>query len=225
MDPPLGLALPLEVKNDRVVLSQDLLMTPEKILPAGTVLRTIFRPVTLAGGEEKRRRGVDEESFSRVQPKVTTKDLMTETERKVMDRAYGTVWTNPIEFRRVAELTTPQNLRFVLEPTPGVSKPPVEIPDFPEGLCIVGHPTPQILSVLKESRGAKAGLRGGDIFLEIAGQPAGENLTEFSSRFKSARENAAKKRTDLRIKVRRSTGETESLVIHIPPAWSSGLEE
>jgi len=225
MDPPLGLALPLEVKNDRVVLSQDLLMTPEKILPAGTVLRTIFRPVTLADGEEKRRRGVDEESFSRVQPKVTTKDLMTETERKVMDRAYGTVWTNPIEFRRVAELTTPQNLRFVLEPAPGVSKPPVEIPDFPEGLCIVGHPTPQILSVLKESRGAKAGLRGGDIFLEIAGQPAGENLTEFSSRFKSARENAAKKRTDLRIKVRRSTGETESLVIHIPPAWSSGLEE
>ena len=200
-------------------------MTPEKILPAGTVLRTIFRPVTLADGEEKRRRGVDEESFSRVQPKVTTKDLMTETERKVMDRAYGTVWTNPIEFRRVAELTTPQNLRFVLEPAPGVSKPPVEIPDFPEGLCIVGHPTPQILSVLKESRGAKAGLRGGDIFLEIAGQPAGENLTEFSSRFKSARENAAKKRTDLRIKVRRSTGETESLVIHIPPAWSSGLEE
>jgi hypothetical protein len=189
------------------------------------VLRTIFRPVTLAGGEEKRRRGVDEESFSRVQPKVTTKDLMTETERKVMDRAYGTVWTNPIEFRRVAELTTPQNLRFVLEPAPGVSKPPVEIPDFPEGLCIVGHPTPQILSVLKESRGAKAGLRGGDIILEIAGQPAGENLTEFSSRFKSARENAAKKRTDLRIKVRRSTGETESLVIHIPPAWSSGLEE
>jgi len=225
MDPPLGLALPLEVKNDRVVLSQDLLMTPEKILPAGTVLRTIFRPVTLADGEEKRRRGVDEESFSRVQPKVTTKDLMTETERKVMDRAYGTVWTNPIEFRRVAELTTPQNLRFVLEPAPGVSKPPVEIPDFPEGLCIVGHPTPQILSVLKESRGAKAGLRGGDIFLEIAGQPAGKNLTEFSSRFKSARENAAKKRTDLRIKVRRSTGETESLVIHIPPAWSSGLEE
>jgi hypothetical protein len=226
MDPPLGLTLPLEIKNDRVVLSQDLLLTPDKILPAGTVLRTIFRPVTLADGEEKRtKRGVDEESFSRVQPKVTTKDLMTETERKVMDRAYGTIWTNPIEFRRIIELSPPENLRFVLEPAPGVTPPPVEIPDFPEGLCIVGHPTPQVLSVLKESRGAKAGLRGGDIILEIAGQPAGENLTEFSSRFKAARESAAKKRSDLRIKVRRSTGETESLLIHIPPTWNSGFEE
>ncbi|NBR71559.1 MAG: hypothetical protein EBT75_05625 [Proteobacteria bacterium] len=225
MEPALGLAFPLEVKKDRVVLSQDLLLTPDKVLPAGTVLRTIFRPVTLTEGEKKTRRGVDEDSFSRVAPKVTTKGLMTETERKVMDRAYGTVWTNPIDFRRTLELTTPDNLRFVLEPAPGVTPPPVEIPSFPDGLCVVGNPSPHILSVLKESPGAKAGFRGGDSILEIAGQPAGDNLTEFATRFKAARENAAKKRADVRFKVRRSTGECESLVLHVPPSWNSAFEE
>jgi hypothetical protein len=225
MEPALGLSFPLEVKNDRVVLSQDLLLTPDKVLPAGTVLRTIFRPVTLTEGEKKTRRGVDEEAFSRVAPKVTTKGLMTETERKVMDRAYGTVWTNPIDFRRTLELTTPENLRLVLEPAPGVTPPPVEIPSFPEGLCIVGNPTPHILSVLKDSPGAKAGFRGGDTILEIAGQPAGENLTEFSTRFKTACESAAKKRDDVRFKVRRSTGQSESLVLHVPPSWNSAFEE
>lgn len=119
MEPALGLSFPLEVKNDRVVLSKDLLLAPDKILPAGTVLRTIFRPVTLTEGEKKTRRGVDEDSFSRVAPKVTTKGLMTETERKVMDRAYQTIWTNPIDFRRTLELSTPENLRFVLEPEIG----------------------------------------------------------------------------------------------------------
>lgn len=225
MEPALGLSFPLEVKNDRVVLSKDLLLAPDKILPAGTVLRTIFRPVTLAEGEKKSRRGVDEDSFSRVAPKVTTKGLMTETERKVMDRAYGTVWTNPIDFRRTLELSTPDNLRFVLEPAPGTSPPPVEIPNFPEGLCLIGNPTPQILSVLKESPGAKAGFRGGDTILEIAGQPAGENLSDFITRYLAAREAAGKKRADLRLKVRRPSGETETLVLHVPPSWNSGFEE
>ena len=157
-------------------------------------------------------------------PKVTTKGLMTETERKVMDRAYQTVWSNPIDFRRTLELSTPENLRFVLEPAPGTS-PPVEIPNFPEGLCLIGTPTPQILSVLKESPGAKAGFRGADTILEIAGQPAGQNLSEFIIRYLSARETAAKKRADLRFKVRRASGETESLVLHVPPSWNSGFEE
>lgn len=224
MEPALGLSFPLEVKNDRVVLSKDLLLAPDKILPAGTVLRTIFRPVTLIEGEKKTRRGVDEDSFSRVAPKVTTKGLMTETERKVMDRAYQTIWTNPIDFRRTLELSTPENLRFVLEPAPGTS-PPVEIPNFPEGLCLIGNPAPQILSVLKESPGAKAGFRGGDTILEIAGQAAGENLSEFICRYLSARETAAKKRADLRFKVRRDSGATESLVLHVPPSWNSGFEE
>ena len=224
MEPALGLSFPLEVKNDRVILSKDLLLAPDKILPAGTVLRTIFRPVTLTEGEKKTRRGVDEDSFSRVAPKVTTKGLMTETERKVMDRAYQTIWTNPIDFRRTLELSTPENLRFVLEPAPGTS-PPVEIPNFPEGLCLIGNPAPQILSVLKESPGAKAGFRGGDTILEIAGQPAGQNLSEFITLYLSARETAAKKRADLRFKVRRASGETESLVLHVPPSWNSGFEE
>jgi hypothetical protein len=224
MEPALGLSFPLEVKNDRVVLSKDLLLAPDKILPAGTVLRTIFRPVTLTEGEKKTRRGVDEDSFSRVAPKVTTKGLMTETERKVMDRAYQTIWTNPIDFRRTLELSTPENLRFVLEPAPGTS-PPVEIPNFPEGLCLIGNPAPQILSVLKESPGAKAGFRGGDTILEIAGQPAGQNLSEFITLYLSARETAAKKRADLRFKVRRASGATESLVLHVPPSWNSGFEE
>ena len=224
MEPALGLSFPLEVKNDRVVLSQDLLLSSDKILPAGTVLRTIFRPVTLTEGEKKTRRGVDEDSFSRVAPKVTTKGLMTETERKIMDRAYGTVWTNPIDFRRTLELTTPENLRIVLEPPAG-TPPPVEIPNFPEGLCLVGNPTPQVLSVLKDSPGAKAGFRGGDTILEIAGQPAGEDLKEFAARYLTARENASKKRELLRFKVRRSTGETESLALRIPPTWNSAFEE
>ena len=104
MEPPLGLSFPLEIKNDRVVLSQDILLTTTKILPAGTILRTIFRPVTLTEGELKSKRGVNEDSYSRVAPKVTTKGLMTETERKIMERAYQTVWTDPIEFRRALEM-------------------------------------------------------------------------------------------------------------------------
>ena len=225
MEPPLGLAMPLMATNNRVALSEDILLAPRKILPAGTVLRTIFRPVTQAEGEKKTKRGVDEDSFSREIPKVTKAELMTTTERQAMHRAYETVWTDPLEFRRAMETDYPNRLRFVLEPPPGISPAPIEIPDFPDGLLVAGKPAPYVLCVLKESRGEKAGFRGGDILLQIAGQPPGETLTDFDKIYSEARNEAAKKRDVLRVKVKRSTGETETLAVRIPPSWSSGFEE
>jgi len=226
MDPPLGLSFPLETKNDRVVVSQDVLISADKILPAGTVLRTIFRPATISEGEKKNRRGVDEGAYSREIPKVTTKGLMTETERRMLQRAYETVWTDPIEFRRGLEISTPANLRIVLEPPPGVSTPPLEIPDFPDGLCLVaGSDSLRVLTVLKESRGEKSGFRGGDVLLEMAGQPVGSSLMEFAERYRKEREAVAKKRDSLRFKIRRTSGETELITLRVPPAWNSAFEE
>ena len=225
MEPPLGLALPLAATNNRVALSEDILLAKNKVLPAGTVLRTIFRPVTQAEGEKKTKRGVDEDSFSREIPKVTKAELMTASERQALQRAYETVWTNPIEFRRALETDYPNRLRFVLEPPAGVTPAPIEIPDFPDGLLVAGKPTPYVLCVLKESRGEKAGFRGGDILLQVAGQPAGETVTDFDKAYSSARNEAAKKRDVLRVKVKRSSGETETLAIRVPPAWNSTFEE
>ncbi len=210
MDPPLGLSFPLATKNDRVVVSQDVLISADKILPAGTVLRTIFRPATISEGEKKNRRGVDEGAYSREIPKVTTKGLMTETERRMLQRAYETVWTDPIEFRRGLEISTP----------------PMEIPDFPDGLCLVaGSDSLRVLTVLKESRGEKSGFRGGDVLLEMAGQPVGSSLMEFAERYRKEREAVAKKRDSLRFKIRRTSGETELITLRVPPAWNSAFEE
>ena len=225
MEPPLGLALPLMVTNNRVALSEDILLAPNKVIPTGTVLRTIFRPVTQAEGEKKTKRGVDEDAFSREIPKVTKAELMTTTERNALHRAYETVWTDPLEFRRNLETDYPNRLRFVLEPPPGVTPAPIEIPDFPDGLLVAGKPAPYVLCVLKESRGEKAGFRGGDILLQVAGQPAGESVADFDKIYTAARNEVAKKRDVLRVKVKRSSGETETLAIRIPPSWTSTFEE
>ena len=226
MDPPLGLSFPLEASNNRVILSQDVLIAADKVLPAGTVLRTVFRPATIAEGEQKNRRGIDENAYSREIPKVTTKGLMTETERKMLQRAYETVWTDPIEFRRGLETAAPNSLRLVLEPPPGVTPPPVESLDFPDGLCIVaGGDSLRVLTVLKGGRGEKSAFRGGDVLLEIAGQPVGTSLQEFAERYRKEREAAAKKREPLRFKIRRISGETELLALRIPPAWNSAFDE
>ena len=226
MDPPLGLSFPLETTNNRVIVSQDILITADKVLQAGTVLRTVFRPATIAEGEQKNRRGIDEDAYSRDIPKVTTKGLMTETERKMLQRAYETVWTDPIEFRRGLETAAPSNLRIVLEPPPGVTPPTVEPLDFPDGLCIVaGADSLRVLTVLKGGRGEKSAFRGGDVILEMAGQPVGTSLQEFAERYRKDREIAAKKREPLRFKVRRTSGETELLSLRIPPAWGSAFEE
>ena len=226
MDPPLGLSFPLGTTNNRVVISQDILIAADKVLPAGTVLRTVFRPATIAEGEEKNRRGIDEDAYSRDIPKVTTKGLMTETERKMLQRAYETIWTDPIEFRRGFETAAPANLRIVLEPPPGVTPPPVESIDFPDGLCIVAGPDSlRVLTVLKGGRGEKSAFRGGDLLLEMAGQPVGASLTEFAERYRKELEAAAKKREPLRFKIRRTSGETELLALRIPPAWNSAFEE
>ena len=226
MEPPLGLAFPLMTTNDRVALSQDVLISADKVLPAGTVLRTVFRPATIGEGEKKNRRGVDESSYSRDIPKVTTKGLMTDTERKMLQRAYETVWTDPIEFRRGLETAAPANLRLVLEPPPGVTPPPVESLDFPDGLCLVGGADAiRVLTVLKEGRGEKSSFRGGDVIMEMAGKPAGNSLPDFADRYRKEREEAAKKKEPLRFKVRRTNGETDFLVLRIPPAWNSALEE
>lgn len=225
MEPPLGLTLPLMVTNNRVALSEDILLAPNKVLPNGTVLRTIFRPVTQAEGEKKTKRGVDEDSFSREIPKATKADLLTATERKALQRAYETVWTNPIEFRANLETDYPNRLRLVLEPPPGLTTPSVEIPDFPDGLLIAGKPAPYVLCVLKESRGQKAGFVGGDVLLQVAGQPAGATVTEFDKAYSQAREEAAKKREPLRVKVKHTNGATETLSVRIPPSWNSTFEE
>jgi len=226
MDPPLGLSFPLETTNDRVIVSQDILIAADKILAAGTILRTVFRPATLSEAEQKNRRGMDEDAYSRDVPKVTTKGLMTETERRMLQRAYETIWTDPIEFRRGLEAAAPANLRIVLEPPPGTTTPPVEPIDFPDGLCLVGGPEAlRVLTVMKEGRGEKSGFRGGDALLEMAGQPVGTSLTEFAKRFHREREAAAKKREPLRFKIRRTSGETEMVSLRIPPAWNSAFEE
>ncbi|NDC80524.1 MAG: hypothetical protein EB090_04540 [Verrucomicrobia bacterium] len=225
MDPPLGLTLPLIITNNRIALGEDILLAPDKVLPSGTVLRTIFRPVTQAEGEKKTKKGVDEDSFSREIPKVTKAELMTATERQALHRAYETVWTNTLDFRRAMESDVPNRLRFVLEPPPGVSPPPIEIPDFPDGLLVSGKPDPYVLCVLKESRAAKAGFMAGDIPLQIAGQPAGKTVAEFDKAYSLARAEAAKKRDLLRVRVKRASGQTETLAIRIPPSWNSGLDE
>ena len=225
MEPPLGLTLPLVVTNNRVALGEDILLAPNKVIPSGTVLRTIFRPVTQAEGEKKTKRGVDEDSFSREIPKVTKAELMTATERKALQRAYETVWTNPIEFRANLETDYPNRLRLVLEPPPGVTTPPVEIPDFPDGLLVAGKPAPYVLCVLKESRGQKAGFVGGDMLLQVAGQPAGESVADFDKAYSQARDEAAKKREPLRVKVQHTNGATETLAVRIPPSWNSTFEE
>lgn len=226
MDPPLGLSFPLEVKNDRVTVAQDILISAETVLPAGTVLRTVFRPATVGESEKKNRRGVDEDAYSRDIPKVTTKGLMTETERKMLQRAYETVWTDPIDFRRGFEVSAPANLRIVLEPAAGVQTPPVEIPDFPDGLCLVGGTgSVQVLAVVKGGRGEKCGFRGGDILLEMAGRPVSSSLRDFAEMYRKERELSSKKREPLRFKIRRASGETEVISLRIPPAWNSALEE
>ena len=226
MDPPLGLSFPMEITNNRVALSQDILISADKILPAGTVLRTIFRPATIGEGEKKNRRGVDEGSYSRDIPKVTTKGLMTETERKMLQRAYETVWTDPIEFRRGLETAAPANLRLVLEPPPGVTPAPVESLDFPDGLCFVGGAdTIRVLTVLKEGRGKRSGFRGGDVIVEMAGKPADNSLPDFAERYRKERDKAAQEKEPLRFKVRRTTGEIDLLFLRIPPAWNSAFEE
>lgn len=226
MEPPLGLCFPLETSNQRVVVSQDVLIAPDKILPAGTVLRTIFQPATVTEGEKRNRRGIDEDAYSRDIPKVSTKGLMTDTERRMMERAYETVWTDPIDFRRGLELSAPENLRIVVEPPAGTPDPPVEIPSFPDGLCIVASPEHlRVLTVLKGGRGEKSSFRGGDVLLEMAGQTVGPSLQEFARNYLREREAAAKRREPLRFKVRRASGETELLALRIPPAWNSAFEE
>lgn len=144
----------------------------------------------------------------------------------MLQRAYETIWTDPIEFRRGLEAAAPANLRLVLEAPPGVTSPPVEPLDFPDGLCLVaGTDALRVLTVLKEGRGEKSGFRGGDVLLEMAGQPAGTSLTEFAERYRKERDAAAKKRESLRFKIRRTSGETELLSLRIPPAWNSAFEE
>ena len=83
----------------------------------------------------------------------------------------------------------------------------------------------RILTVLKEGRGEKSSFRGGDIVVEMAGKPAGASLPDFAERYRKEREEAAKKKEPLRFKVLRTNGETEFLVLRIPPAWNSALEE
>ena len=102
----------------------------------------------------------------------------------------------------------------------------MEIPDFPDGLCIVGGADAiRVLTVLKEGRGEKSGFRGGDTLLEMAGQPVGTALTEFAEQYRKEREAAARKREPLRFKIRRTTGEMETLVLRVPPAWNAAFEE
>ena len=101
-----------------------------------------------------------------------------------------------------------------------------EIPDFPDGLCIVaGSESLRILSVLKGGRGEKSGFRGGDVLLEMGGLPVGNSLSEFAEHYRKERETVAKKRESLRFKVRRTSGETEQVSLRIPPAWNSAFDE
>lgn len=226
MDPPLGLSFPLESTNDRVIVSQDILIAADKVLPAGTVLRTVFRPATVTEGEERNRRGIDEDAYSRDIPKATTKGLMSDTERRMLQRAYETIWTDPIDFRRALEIAAPANLRIVLEPPPGATSPTIEPIDFPDGLCLVAGPESlRVLAVLKEGRGDKSGFRGGDVLLEMNGQPVGISLQAFAERYRRERAVAAQKQQPLRFQIRRTNGEIILLSLRIPPAWNSALDE
>lgn len=224
-DPALGLSFPLASTNGRIILSQDILLRGDKVLPQGTVLRTVFLPAIVTAENQKTRRGVDESSFSREIPKTSIRNPLSEVEQAMLARAYKVVWTDSWEFRRALDTAPSHRLRLVLEPIGTNQTPRIEIPDFPDGLCLIGNQPPRVLTVVRQSRAEEAGIRPGDQILEVAYQPFGSTLSEFAESYAKARIAAAKQRTVLPLKIRRTNGEVETLSLRIPPAWVNLLDE
>jgi hypothetical protein len=228
MTPLLGKVFPLAKQNDRVVLTSDVLIQPRRVLPAGTVLRTIYTPPNKNDDDvqKQRERFKIAEVYKSPSQTIRPGGELTPEEAAAYNRAYKTIWDSEDFFRASFERLNRDRYRLVCT-LPGSEEILLEPLDFPQGMFFSGSEGKiRVLAVENESLAAKAGITGGMEILAVNGEKAPSTLAEFAPFYLAQRDKvqAGNRRFVLRVRTN-PEAEPKEITITLPMSLNSNFWE
>ena len=228
MTPLLGKVFPLAKQNDRVVLTTDVLIQPRRVLPAGTVLRTIYTPPNKndADVQKQRDRSKIAEVYKSPSQSIRPGSDLTPEEAAAFHRAYKTVWETEDYFRASFERLARDRYRLACT-LPGSEEILLEPLDFPQGMFFGGSEGKiRVLSVENESQAAKAGIVGGMEILAVNGEKAPATLADFAPFYLAQREKVQAGNRRFVLQVRTAPdADPKEITITLPMSLNSNFWE
>lgn len=179
-EPDLSLVFPLEQRGEQVVNSEDVLINPGCIIPAGSVFLTIFVPPRPEDVDvvKKKEKSNQEYAYSRSVQLPDKKDNLSPAQRAAYERATRDPWKNHMVYRAAMKQYRFDEMRLVFIPK-GSDQSALEAFNLPEGLFLSGEGNGiKILAVQKDSPAHKEGLVAGGTVIKVNGQPL-SNLAQF----------------------------------------------
>lgn len=186
-EPPLGYAFPLEEKDGQVVLSSTVMLNQLLILPAGTVLRTIFLPAQAADADtkEERQKLNKDNAYSRPPQRLNYKDKdnLSPEQRATLERAIKNMWTKTPYFRGALQQFPLDTCRLVYVDGPS-NEMKADRFDFPEGLLLTEDQGQiHVLTIEPETALSNRGIKPGSLLLKINDVDLAGSLATFQKNY------------------------------------------
>lgn len=181
MDPSLGIAMPIELRNDQVILSRSIALAPSRLIPAGTILRNAFRipeAADIKRATQGRKTTELEKTYGgrRTGISALDPDTRTEFERTLAFLAKQSPWNDLQRFRAMFHALPTDQYFLTLQATPDATPEPLQL-SFPLDLLLAQeNNSVRVLAVTLDSAAARAGITPGSIILTIGSTPVQGSL-------------------------------------------------
>lgn len=221
-EPSLGEAIPLEVRDGRVMLAETLLAGTGLVLPAGTLLRNAFPPPTAKEIQRADRTRKDEllETYGSREVGISAinpeDDKRTQEEKALDVKAAGPAWPEPIRFSAFFH-AGPTTAYYVAIQSSPEAKPQVVQFRFPDSLVLTERDgILRVRAVGNGSAMAKAGMKAGMELVAVGGEALTGGLATYPRALSRAREAAQLEGRTVPLTVRLPGGETRDLALGVP---------
>lgn len=218
----IGLVFPIETRDGVAVLTAGVMINDRRVLPAGTVLYTLYQlPKADDADTKAAQHRIDRtDAFSRADH-LRGMEKHTAAELALRERALKTRWPSDLPFRAMLNLNVGRDLFLVFAGANG--QPEIEAVELPEGLLLFDRGQgPEVGWVMPEGGGRRAGFERGDRIVSIAGA-AVANLDEFQRAY-MARKSADLRDRGLKIGVHLASGGAEAVrELRAPPSLMGSI--
>jgi hypothetical protein len=220
-DPDLSLAFPLEQRGEQVVNSEDVLVNPSCVIPAGSVFLTIFVPPRPEDVDVKRQDTKDKKfidgAYSRTVTLPEQKDKLSPAQKAAFDRATRDPWKSHMIYRAAMKQYRFDEMRLVFV-AKGSDQSSLEAFDLPEGMFLGGDSSGiKILAIQRDSDASRVGLTAGTTLLKVNGQSLQGGLFQFQKIYYAEKKTCHESGKPLELLVQLPGGGGTKTIAFVPP--------
>jgi C-terminal processing protease CtpA/Prc len=206
LEPSLGVAFPVKLENEKLVLTSPVLMNMNDLLPEGTILHKLFPKPRKDDKDVKNRKNKDfnTDKYAAVQRfAIENREVdpnKTAVMKAIEDRAGGDGMVDEMKFRAMLHRMNIEEYYLAYD-LPGSNERRLGQFEYPEGLFLGEQQgSVMVLAILNDSKAQKLGIEAGSRITALNGKPL-KSLKDFRDRYFTEKEQRKGQGKDLSMTV------------------------